>query len=74
MPQPMSTPTAAGTIAPRVAITVPTVAPLPRCTSGITATGPARIGSSDTWRICSTASGSIGRSPVQSRARGSVRS
>ena len=38
MPQPMSTPTAAGTIAPLVGITLPTVAPLPRCTSGMTAT------------------------------------
>ena len=41
MPQPMSTPTAAGMIAPRVGTTEPTVAPMPRCTSGITAThGP----------------------------------
>ena len=38
IPQPMSTPTAAGMIAPRVAITLPTVAPIPACTSGITAT------------------------------------
>ena len=38
MPQPMSTPTAAGTIAPTVGITEPTVAPIPRCTSGIAAT------------------------------------
>lgn len=37
MPQPMSTPTAAGMIAPRVGITLPMVDPLPRCTSGITA-------------------------------------
>jgi hypothetical protein len=38
MPQPMSTPTAAGMIAPRVGITLPTVAPMPQCTSGIAAT------------------------------------
>ena len=38
MPQPMSTPTAAGMIAPLVGITLPTVAPMPKCTSGITAT------------------------------------
>ena len=38
MPQPMSTPTAAGTMAPLVAITEPTVAPRPRCTSGMAAT------------------------------------
>ena len=37
MPQPMSTPTAAGMIAPTVGITLPTVAPLPRCASGIKA-------------------------------------
>ena len=38
MPQPMSTPTAAGMMEPLVGSTVPTVAPLPKCTSGITAT------------------------------------
>jgi hypothetical protein len=38
MPQPMSTPTAAGMIAPFVAITLPTVAPMPKCTSGMAAT------------------------------------
>ena len=37
MPQPISTPTAAGTIAPRMGITEPTVAPIPACTSGIAA-------------------------------------
>ena len=38
IPQPMSTPTAAGITAPCVAITLPTVAPIPLCASGITAT------------------------------------
>ena len=38
IPQPMSTPTAAGMIACRVGITLPTVAPIPACTSGIAAT------------------------------------
>ena len=38
IPQPMSTPTAAGMMAPCVGITLPTVAPLPRCTSGMAAT------------------------------------
>src|ERR1017187_6158925 len=38
MPQPMSTPTAAGMMAPRVGITEPMVAPRPRCASGISAT------------------------------------
>jgi len=37
IPQPISTPTAAGMIAPLVGITLPIVEPLPRCTSGITA-------------------------------------
>ncbi len=38
MPQPMSTPTAAGMIAPSVGTTLPTVAPMPKWTSGIAAT------------------------------------
>src|SRR5713226_2264940 len=38
MPQPMSTPTAAGIIAPFVGITLPTVAPIPQWTSGMAAT------------------------------------
>ena len=37
MPQPMSTPTAAGMIAPSVGMTDPTVAPMPRWASGISA-------------------------------------
>ena len=37
IPQPMSTPTAAGMIAPTVGMTDPTVAPMPRCASGINA-------------------------------------
>jgi hypothetical protein len=37
IPHPMSTPTAAGMIAPLVGITDPTVAPFPRCASGISA-------------------------------------
>jgi hypothetical protein len=38
IPQPMSTPTAAGETAPFIAITDPTVAPLPKWTSGMAAT------------------------------------
>jgi len=38
MPQPMSTPTAAGATASFIAITLPTVAPFPKWTSGMTAT------------------------------------
>ena len=60
MPQPMSTPTAAGTIAPRVGITLPTVAPIPRCTSGITATWRWMNGSNAILRSCSLAESSTG--------------
>jgi hypothetical protein len=38
MPQPMSTPTAAGMMAPTVGMTLPTVAPIPQWTSGMAAT------------------------------------
>ena len=38
MPQPISTPTAAGMTAPLVGMTEPTVAPMPTWTSGMTAT------------------------------------
>jgi hypothetical protein len=38
MPQPMSTPTAAGAMASFMAMTEPTVAPFPKWTSGMTAT------------------------------------
>ena len=42
MPQPMSTPTAAGMrVSAKVGMTLPTVAPLPRCASGMSATWPA---------------------------------
>ena len=37
IPQPMSTPTAAGMTAPSVGMTLPTVAPLPRWASGMSA-------------------------------------
>lgn len=52
----MSTPTAAGTIAPSVGITLPTVAPIPQWTSGIAATQPCTKGSRATfssWRRAS---------------------
>jgi hypothetical protein len=60
MPQPMSTPTAAGMMAPRVATTLPTVAPIPRCTSGITATCRCTNGSRairSNWARASTSNG-----------------
>ena len=44
MPQPMSTPTAAGMMAPVVGITEPTVAPMPTWASGMRATWPSTIG------------------------------
>ena len=60
MPQPMSTPTAAGMTARLHAITLPTVAPIPACTSGITATHRCTNGSEATRRSCASASGSKG--------------
>ena len=63
MPQPMSTPTAAGATAPRIAMTDPTVAPLPRCTSGMTATWCATQGRAATffsWLMTSVSTSSIG--------------
>src|SRR5690242_2552891 len=59
MPQPMSTPTAAGHTAPFVATTLPTVAPMPRCTSGIAATCLKTNGSDAVFFSCAIASGSI---------------
>ena len=63
IPQPMSTPTAAGTIAPRVAITEPTVAPMPRCTSGIAATWRNTNGRRAMFRSWASALSSTGTSP-----------
>ena len=60
MPQPMSTPTAAGTMAALVAMTEPTVAPLPRCTSGITATWWWMKGSEAMLKSCRRAASSTG--------------
>ena len=62
MPQPMSTPTAAGMMALLVGITEPTVAPMPRCTSGIAATWWWTIGRREMLTSCWRAAGSI--SPV----------
>jgi hypothetical protein len=60
MPQPISTPTAAGITAPRVAITEPTVAPMPKCTSGMIATCWCTNGSDATRSTCARASSSNG--------------
>ena len=60
MPQPMSTPTAAGTMAPLVGTTLPTVAPRPQCTSGMAATHLKTKGSRAVLRSCSAALGSKG--------------
>jgi hypothetical protein len=59
MPQPMSTPTAAGMMARSVGITEPTVAPMPRCTSGIAATWWCTIGRREMLTSCWRAAGSI---------------
>ena len=66
MPQPMSTPTAAGMIARRVGITLPTVAPMPKCTSGIAATWWKTNGSRATLASWRRASSSTGTPRVQS--------
>ncbi len=58
MPQPMSTPTAAGATAWLIAMTEPTVAPLPRWTSGMTRT-PTTHGSDAMLRNCWRAAESI---------------
>ena len=65
MPQPMSTPTAAGMIAPTVGITEPTVAPMPQCTSGMTAMWLWMKGRAATLRSCFIADSSIGTPLVQ---------
>src|SRR5439155_7116198 len=49
MPQPMSTPTVAGITASLVAITEPTMLPLPKCASGIKATCLNKHGKSETF-------------------------
>ena len=56
----MSTPTAAGMTAPSAGITVPTVAPMPQCTSGIAATHRWMNGIFATFSSCAFASGSRG--------------
>jgi len=58
IPQPMSTPTAAGMIAPNVGMTEPTVEPLPRWASGIRATCGKMNGIEDVFSACSRVLGS----------------
>ena len=67
MPQPMSTPTAAGHTASFMAMTEPTVAPLPKCTSGMTATWWNTHGSRAMLRSWSSADDSTDASSVQRR-------
>ena len=60
MPQPMSTPTAAGMMARSVGITEPTVAPMPKCTSGMAAMWWCTMGSRAalvSWRLASSSTG-----------------
>ena len=59
MPQPMSTPTAAGMIALSVGMHEPTVAPNPKWQSGITATCLKMNGISERLCICCSATSSI---------------
>jgi hypothetical protein len=79
IPQPMSTPTAAGMIAPSVGMTDPTVAPLPRCASGISARYGWMNGIAAVRSACSRVLGSrmdaqLSRRPlICSTARSSLR-
>jgi len=60
IPQPMSTPTAAGMMAFTVGITEPTVAPMPKCTSGMAATCLNTMGRRAafvSWRFASSSTG-----------------
>jgi hypothetical protein len=65
IPQPMSTPTAAGMIARWVGMTLPTVAPMPQCTSGIAATQRNTNGSCATFWSCCSAAASAGTPRIQ---------
>ncbi len=65
IPHPMSTPTAAGTMAPRVGITLPTVAPSPQWTSGMAATHLKMKGRLAALRSCRAASSSKGTPRTQ---------
>ena len=69
MPQPMSTPTAAGMTAPLVGITDPTVAPMPTCTSGIAATCLKMKGICAARASCARALSSTGTPRVHSLDR-----
>jgi hypothetical protein len=62
IPQPMSTPTAAGLMAIRVGITLPTVAPMPQWTSGMAATQRWMKGRLATFLSWAKADASMGRS------------
>ncbi len=57
MPQLMSTPTAAGMITASVAMTLPTVDPLPTCASGMRASGVTTNGIDAVARACANAAG-----------------
>src|SRR5579885_1533758 len=65
MPQPISTPTAAGMMAPFVGMTLPTVAPMPQWTSGMAAIHLKMKGSWATFKSCWRAWSSRGTSLVQ---------
>ena len=69
IPQPMSTPTAAGIIAPLVGITEPTVAPRPKWTSGMTARWECTNGNPATFSSCSRALSSTGTPFTQALMR-----
>jgi hypothetical protein len=73
MPQPMSTPTAAGMIARSVGMTDPTVAPLPRCASGINARCGKTNGMDAARAACASVAGSSTDAQLIRRSRSCVR-
>jgi hypothetical protein len=68
MPQPMSTPTAAGMIAPLVGMTDPTVAPMPTWASGMRATWSSTIGRRAAFSACRIVAGSTSLAQDSSRS------
>ena len=68
MPHPMSTPMADGMTAPFVGITDPTVEPIPRWASGISATCPSTMGRRDSILACSRVFGSISDAQLYRRS------
>ena len=73
IPQPMSTPTAAGMIAPSVGMHDPTIAPIPTWQSGMIATCLKMNGMEARFTICCIAAGSICSGGIQDMAVSLIR-